>query len=214
MDAGDTDPAADRCGCHRRPPDLRGSPTSRSIRGCGCSSPTSSAVRPAAARRPAGQRRRPPTGDAAEVIARPCRDSRRLWSWPRHPRHPAGPGHRLVSQRGLPRRRLGFAGVRPSRRRVHGVAADRRVRPVRVASAAVVVVEQSALHYQLASPARGPERHTAVAVLFERSAGGNHTWYGTRRRVTTTGRGAASPTTWPRCPPAGRRRDLVAGRAA
>jgi 4-hydroxymandelate oxidase len=41
--------------------------------------------------------------------------------------------------------------------------------------AVLVVVEQSALHYQLASPAPVPERHTAVAVLFERSVGGNHT---------------------------------------
>jgi 4-hydroxymandelate oxidase len=41
--------------------------------------------------------------------------------------------------------------------------------------AVLVVVEQSALHYQPASPAQVPERHSAVAVLFEQSVGGNHT---------------------------------------
>jgi 4-hydroxymandelate oxidase len=41
--------------------------------------------------------------------------------------------------------------------------------------AVLVVVEQSALHYQQASPAPVPERHSAVAVLFERGVGGNHT---------------------------------------
>lgn len=41
--------------------------------------------------------------------------------------------------------------------------------------AVLVVVEQSALHYQLASPAQVPERHSAVAVLFEQGVGGNQT---------------------------------------
>jgi 4-hydroxymandelate oxidase len=40
--------------------------------------------------------------------------------------------------------------------------------------AVLVVVEQSALHYQQASPGEVPERHSAVAVLFEQSVG-NHT---------------------------------------
>lgn len=41
--------------------------------------------------------------------------------------------------------------------------------------AVLVVVEQSALHYQQASPAQVPERHSAVAVFFEQSIDGNHT---------------------------------------